>query len=83
MLNYIHLALKHIQTKNQTKLMLFSIIFNPVADSWAGAETQKELIVQKFDGWTDLPTDTTRCRVASLRLKMPLLQYFTTENNTE
>ena len=38
---------------------------NPVGDGWAGAVMQKQLGIQKCDGWTDgpiyLPTDTARC----------------------
>ena len=43
---------------------------NPVGDGWAGAVMQKPLGIQKCDGPTDRPTDTARCRVACLRLKM-------------
>ena len=52
---------------------------NSIADIWAGAVMQKTLGIQKCDGltdiWTDLPTNTARCRVACPRLKINIFLF--------
>ena len=45
---------------------------NIVVDGWAGAIMRKPLGIQKCDRPTDVPTDTARCRVACLRLKIDI-----------